>query len=81
MVVFAEIDDPANVDSVKGALTKIGVSSYDYNASFSRLHIGIPIALLQQFQTPVALLKFLVSIPSIPHVVGFTVPLPAIVKP
>jgi subtilisin family serine protease len=66
----------ANLAEVSLGLTGLGVSVYEYNANTEEVQIGIPLEVIAQYQTPGALLNYLVSIANIPGVEGYRVPEP-----
>ncbi|PJF36312.1 MAG: hypothetical protein CUN49_06065 [Candidatus Thermofonsia Clade 1 bacterium] len=79
LVAYLLVDDPANVEALKKDLEEnLGVSVYDFDPTTDEVEIGIPLALLAQYQTPGTLLSYLVAIGNAEHVVSWRLPTPAV---
>src|SRR5439155_25408559 len=76
IVGYVALDDKANLDAVTKDLEALGVSVYHYFENTEEVEIGIPLAVLGQFQTPGALLGYLSKVAKVNHSVGFLPPTP-----
>lgn len=78
IVAYLALDSKDNQGAVTASMTELGVTLYAYNDQKEELEIGIPLAVLAQFQTPGKLLEYLVKVANVQHVVGYRVPTPII---
>ena len=77
---FIVIDAANNLDMVTTALQTLGLSTYAFNSTSNELIVGIPIDTLMQFQSPSALLTYVLQIAHIPHITGFRLPTPVLTR-
>jgi len=79
LVAYLLVDDPANVEALRKNLEEnFGVSFYGFDLTTEEIEIGIPLALLAQYQTPGSLLAYLVALGNAEHVVSWRLPIPAV---
>jgi subtilisin family serine protease len=79
LVAYLLVDDPANVETLRQDLEEnFGVSYYGFDPTTEEVEIGIPLALLAQYQTPGSLLGYLVALGNAEHVVSWRLPIPAV---
>ncbi|MBX3084032.1 MAG: S8 family serine peptidase [Anaerolineae bacterium] len=71
---YLMLDAETSVPDETTRLQALGVSVYRYNVTTDELEIGIPLAILAQFQTPGKLLAYLSSVSDSDHVEGFRPP-------
>ena len=73
---FMAIDAAANLDTVTAALQTLGLSTYEFSDNTNELGIGLPIDTLLQFESPSALVNYVLTIAHTPHIVGFRLATP-----
>jgi hypothetical protein len=78
LIGYVVIDPLEKLDSVKAALKKMGVSTYDFDEDEWILDIGIPVQTLRNMKTPDIVLKFLTTIGYLDGVDEFFAPEPEI---
>lgn len=79
LVAYFLVDDPANVETLRKDLEEnFGVSFYGFDPTTEEVEVGIPLALLAQYQTPGSLLGYLVALANAEHVVSWRLPIPAV---
>lgn len=78
VIAYVAIDADENLKAVSDAFIELGVTVYKYSDQLDELEIGIPLAVLGQFQTPGKLLEYLTKIVNVEHIIGFRAPAPSI---
>ncbi|MBE2272489.1 MAG: S8 family serine peptidase [Anaerolinea sp.] len=79
LVGYLALESEEVLPEVTEVLTGLGVSVYDYLPNTEEVEIGVPLAILAQYQTPGTLIEYLVTIANVPGVVGFRGPVPSAV--
>jgi hypothetical protein len=80
VIGYLAIDPEEKLDAVKSELTKLGVSSYEFDDEEWILEIGIPVKMIRDLKTPDVVLKFMSAIGYIDGVYEFFAPEPELAK-
>jgi hypothetical protein len=76
IIGYLVLDAKDSLQPVTNECKNLGVSVYRFDENLEEVEIGVPLSILSQYQTPGALLGYLIKIAKIPHVVGFRPPTP-----
>jgi hypothetical protein len=74
LVAYLAVYPPEQLDALKSALKKAGVSAYDFDDKDEVLDIGIPLQALHDLKTPDAMLQFLAAVGNMDGVDEFIAP-------